>query len=224
MSLEIEKRFKNFDYKTLRQLFEEVGVEKDGGQLFKISTFNPVKPNQIVRTRDEGEKITFTIKEHTNDYDKEWEVVIDNKEMIDLMLEELGIKKKNSMEKFRERYKYGDSEIIFDHNPGLKPYLEIESKNEEDLFDLMRKLNLADEPEKFTALDLFLSEYGIPKEPKRDNVTFENAHEVLLPLVTKNEDKFLAILNHQKQFLSKYKNKNNDMEIYKQTGGKIRFR
>ena len=43
MSLEIEKRFKN------------------GGYLFNVTVFHPLKENQIIRTRIEGNKITFTI-------------------------------------------------------------------------------------------------------------------------------------------------------------------
>jgi hypothetical protein len=45
------------------------------------------------RTRNEGKKITFTIKEKSNTYDKEWEVNVDNQSMMNDMLQLLGVKK-----------------------------------------------------------------------------------------------------------------------------------
>ena len=105
MSIEIEKRFKNFDYKTLKKLFEKYNIQKNGGYLFNVTSFIPLKENQIIRTRNEGNKITFTIKEKTTSYDKEWEVIVDNQNMMNEMLKLLGIKKAYDIEKFREIYK-----------------------------------------------------------------------------------------------------------------------
>jgi predicted adenylyl cyclase CyaB len=79
-----------------------------------------LKENQIIRTRNEGSKITFTIKEKTNTYDKEWEVTVDNQHMMNEMIQLLGIKKAYDIEKFREIYKDENNELIFDHYPGLE--------------------------------------------------------------------------------------------------------
>jgi adenylate cyclase class IV len=147
MSLEIEKRFKNFDYKTLKKLFEKYNIQKNGGYLFNVTSYIPLKENQIIRTRNEGNKITFTIKEKTNTYDKEWEVNVSDQIMMNNMLQLLGI------EKFREIYKDDNNELVFDHYPGLYPYLEIESNTEENLLKMMGNLNLESE-NKFNAKDL----------------------------------------------------------------------
>ena len=205
MSLEIEKRFKKFDYKTLRDKFDKLNIIKDGGELFKVSAFVPVKKNQMIRTRNEGNKITFTIKEGTDTYDKEWEVVVSDQEMMDEMLNLLGINRAYSLEKFREKYKYKNSELVFDHYPGLPPYLEIESPNEDELNDLIQKLELKDE--NFSARDLYYDLYGISKDRENTDLLFNNVLELFEPYIQFNKDKFIKLVQHQKTFIEKYKNK-----------------
>ena len=190
MSLEIEKRFKNFDYKTLKKLFEKYNIKKKGGYLFNVTMFNPLKENQIIRTRNEGKKITFTIKEKSNIYDKEWEVNIDNQNIMNEMLILLGVKKGYSLEKFREIYKDNNNELVFDHYPGLDPYLEIESNTENNLFKIMKNLNLETES-KFNAKDLYYLEYGISKERPDNDLTFDNALEMFDSFIMKNKEKFI---------------------------------
>jgi adenylate cyclase class 2 len=204
MAYEIEKRFKNFEYKKLKELFEKNNIKKNGGMILKVSSFVGTKPKQTIRTRTEGNKITFTIKSKGDPYDKEWEVVVDNQEMMDLMLNEMGIKKAFTLEKFREMYisDNGD-EIVFDHFPGLPPYLEVESKNETNLNSMMGILGLKDEP-RFIGKDLYFEHYGITKDRSDEDLTFGNAVESLSPYITKNKEMFMKIISHQKDFLQKY--------------------
>ncbi len=209
MSAEIEKRFKNFDYKTIKQLLEKANINKVGGQLFHLTSYVPLKPHQTIRTRSEGDKITFTIKQKANKddkYDIEYEVNVSDYDMINKILEQLDIKKRYHLEKFREIYADSNNEVIFDHFPGLGPYMEIESKTEPDLFGTMKKLGLEEE-ENFTAKDLYWVHYGITKERKDNDLTFDNAEEMLGPFITKNKEEFLKILNHQRDFLKKYQKK-----------------
>lgn len=203
--IEIEKRFKNFDYQQLRELFDTYNIVEDGGELFKVSSFYSTKRNQIIRTRNEGNKITFTIKKKVGEYDREWEVTVDNQDTIDEMLLELGIRRKYSLEKFREKYKYGNSELVFDYYPGLPPYLEIESKTETELFDLMKKLNLTEE--RFGVKDLYLEQYGITKDRKENDLLFSNVIEIMSPFITKNKDVFIRLVEHQKEFIANYRNR-----------------
>ena len=209
MSIEIEKRFKNFDYKTLKKLFEKYNIQKNGGYLFNVTSFIPLKENQIIRTRNEGKKITFTIKEKTDTYDKEWEVNISDQNMMNDMIQLLGIKKAYDIEKFREIYKDDNNEFVFDHYPGLEPYLEIESNTEENLEQMMMNLNLVTES-KFNAKELYYLEYGVSKERPDRGLTFDNALEMFDSQITKNKEKFIKILEHQQDFLKKYSSKNKD--------------
>lgn len=205
MALEIEKKFRNFNNNTIRNKFGDLNIIKNGGELFKISSFIPTQPKQTVRTRTEGDKITFTIKMRTESYDKEYEVTVNDQNMLDEMLQLLGIHKAYTLEKFREKYTTKDNknELVFDHYPGLPPYLEIESSNETELFKLMKKLGLEDES-KFTAKDLYYELYGISKDRKDSDLTFTNAEEMLGKYITKNKDQFIKILKHQQEFIKKY--------------------
>ncbi len=205
MSQEIEKRFKNFDYNKIKKIFKENDIKKVGGFLFKLTSYQGTKEGQSIRIRDEGHKITFTIKQkNPNSYDTEWEVVIDNYEMMDQMIKQMNIKKRYDLFKYREIYVTKDkkNEIVFDFFPALGPYMEVESKTEKDLLKTMKLLGLELEPN-FEAKDLYWDIYGITKDRKSADLTFDNAGEVLGPLVTKNKVNFSKILGHQQTTLKK---------------------
>ena len=205
MSLEIEKRFRNFDYNELKKQFKKLEIKKVRGVLFKLASYKSPKEGYTVRIRDEGTRITFTIKQKkggANMYDMEYEVIVDNYDMMDRMIQLMGLEKLYDLHKYREIYKTKNnkSEIIFDHFPGLPPYMEVESKNEKELSSVMKKLGLKDE-ESFTAKELYLDAYGITKDRKDASLSFENAREMLEKFITTNKDEFINILKHQNKFL-----------------------
>jgi len=203
MSLEIEKQFKTFDYNNIKKIFKQKNINRVGGFLFKLTSYKGTKNDQYIRIRDEGKKITFTIKQKTNNqYVTEYEVVVDNYEMINKMLLQLGVQKNYDLHKYREIYitKNKKSEIIFDHYPGLPPYMEIESQSESELNKMIKLLKLKEE--KFTAADLYYELYGITQDRKYDDLTFDNAKQKFNKLITKNKDKFNELLaKQQKKFL-----------------------
>jgi adenylate cyclase class IV len=204
MSKEIEKRFKNFKYNEIKKILKDNNIKKKESYLFSISSFYGIKDNQIIRTRNEGSKITFTIKmKNSGSYDTEWEVVVDNQKMMDKMLEQLNIKKKYTLEKFRKIYETDDgkTQIVFDLFPGLNSYMEVESKMEGDLHKIMEMLHLNNEPN-FGSKDLYWEEYGITKDRPDVDLTFETADKVLGPYITKNKEKFEKILANQLKTLN----------------------
>jgi adenylate cyclase class IV len=211
MSLEIEKRFRNFRYKELKEKFKENNIKSKGGQLYIISSFLGTKLNQSIRTRKEGSIIKFNIKDkNINGYDKEWEVDVSNQDTMDEMLEQLGVQRKYTMEKFRETY-IDDlgTEYVFDHYPGSPPYLEIEAKTESNLNIAIKSLELSEE-KYFTIKDMYLDLYGITKQRPESDLTFNTANDEVGKYITKNGDTFEKILNHQIDFLKKYENRNNE--------------
>jgi adenylate cyclase class IV len=214
MSLEFEKRFKNFKYKDLKIKFNKLNISSNGGDLYVISSFEKLKLNQSIRTRKEGSSIKFNIKDKNIDsFDKEWEIDISNQDIMDEMLEQLGIKKKYKMEKFREKYIDNlENEYIFDHYPGAPPYLEIESKTEKNLNIAIKNLGLKQESY-FTIKDIYFNLYGITKNRPEGDLTFNTADKELSSYITKDKDNFNKILNHQKDFLNKYENKHNSQMI-----------
>lgn len=199
MSLEIEKRFKNFKYTEIKKKLLENNFEKFGGFLFKIITYKGLDKNQKIRVRDEGYRTVFTIKNvDTNNYDVEYEVIIDSYDMMNQMLIQLKLEKNFELHKFREIYrsKNGKTEVIFDNFPGLPPYMEVESKTEKDLQKTMKILGLSEEP-KFTASDLYLEHYGITKNRPDFPLTFANADEYLTKYITKSKKEFMDLLKKQ---------------------------
>lgn len=204
MSLEIEKRFKNFDYnETIGKLLDN-NYTKVGAFTFKIIRYQGLNPNQMIRIRDEGFRITFTIKvKNEGKYDTEYEVTVSDYNMINTMLEQLKLTKLFDFHKYREIYKSknGKNEVIFDHFPGLPPYMEIESETEKDLISTMKKLNVVDEPI-FSAKDLYYDVYGITKDRPDFSLTFSNAKHALSSYITKNKTHFNTLLKLQ---ISKFK-------------------
>jgi adenylate cyclase class 2 len=204
MSKEIEKRFFNFDRLNIEKILKELGAVKKGMYLFKVVQFKGTFPIITLRLRDEGYRITFTIKEKTDDYDLENEVIVNNFNEMRTMMNKLGIKEKYSNEKIREIYNIHDAELIFDHWPGLPGYIEIEAPTEDKLIELANKfeLDMNEKPGGFAKM------YQELYQPKIDdiaklNISFDNINETVKPLVSKNIDLFEKIVEGQKKLLEK---------------------
>jgi len=204
MSKEIERRFYTFDRKILEEKIKEFGGVKKGMYLFQILVFIPPKSYSMLRLRDEGYRITFTLKKRGSDgYEIEDEVIVSNFKEMRTILEKMGNKKKYFIQKIREIYDIGESELVFDHYPGLPSLIEIESPTEEELFSLADKLNLIkDEPHK-DAGDLYLECYGVTKNKPLLDLTFDNIYKIFKKYITKNKDVMLQILEGQIKLLDK---------------------
>ncbi len=203
MSIEIEKRFRKFDKEEIEEKLKEMGFRKKGNFLFQVITFHGTKPNQLIRVRDEGFRITLVIKQkrprpgpgnakkNTNakaeaNYEKEWEVEVNDFEKTIEILLELGLKKKNVTEKIREIYqRVGDGpacEVIFDHYPGLPPFMEIECEKEGDLKKIVKEMGLDEtERQNFGIWELYQNLYknkninqNKSKNKTRDVLTFRS--------------------------------------------------
>ena len=207
MSKEIEKRFFNFDRLEIEKILKELGAVKKGIFLFKIVQFKANPPIKTFRVRDEGFRVTFTIKEKTNDYDFENEVIVNDFNEMRLMVNKLGYKEKYYMEKIREIYDIDESELIFDHYPGLPGYIEIEAPTEEKLNELVEKFGL-DQNEKFGNFSIMYKELyqtGVD-DLGYLNITFDNINKTVKPLIDKNIDLFEKIIEGQKKLMEKVNN------------------
>jgi len=206
MSKEIEKRFFNFDRLNIEKILKDLGAIKKGIFLFKVVQFKSDLPIKTLRVRDEGFRVTFTIKEKTNDYDLENEVIVNSFNEMRTIINKLGYKEKYYMEKIREIYDIGESELIFDHYPALPGYIEIEAQSEEKLNELIEKFGL-DPNEKFGNFSLIYKELyqtGVDDLASL-NISFDNINETVKPLVHKNMDIFEKIVEGQKKLLDKTK-------------------
>ena len=209
MSKEIERRFYTFDRRELEEKIKEYGGVKKGMFKFQILAFVPPEGYSVLRLRDEGFRITFTIKKKTADgYEEENEVIVNNFKEMRIIVEKMGHHKKYLMQKIREIYDIENSELVFDHYPGLPGYIEIESPTEEELFSLADKLGLRRDEEQIEAGDLYENYYGIVKKgrPLLD-ISFDNIIEVMSEYIKKDKEKMEEILEGQKKLLEKVDSK-----------------
>jgi predicted adenylyl cyclase CyaB len=211
--LEIEKRFKNIKPDAIKKILYENLFSFEGTFLYKLISYKGIVSGQSIRIRNEGVKNTFTIKQkNENNYDDELEIEVNDLKTLDKMLSKLNVSKKYEVHKLRSIYKSPnkDIEVVFDHFPGLNPYIEIEAKNENQLFDTMKLLNLKEEP-MFGANEMYRDNYGIIQENPNASLTFETYHDVLVKYINKNLEEFNSIINEQIQFI---KLNNYDLKLY----------
>ena len=117
-----------------------------------------------IRLRESNDKVELTIKyiyntnrEYNIDDVKEIEIKCDNFEMANLLIEEMGYYKKKLVEKYRRSYEIEGLEIVIDSWPMLEPYMEIEGKSVDLIYDMVNKLGYVKEDAKImNTEDLYL--------------------------------------------------------------------
>jgi adenylate cyclase class 2 len=88
----------------------------------------------FIRLRDQGDKITLTLKEFTSSSlsgAREHEVEVGDFDTMLEILKEIGLPPITFQESKRETWMLGDVEIVLDDWPWLNPYIEIEGESEE---------------------------------------------------------------------------------------------
>lgn len=202
----IEKRFQNFNYNETKKKLFDLGFYHFGDHLFQIIIYTKLEPNQRIIVRDEGFGIIFTISNiDSNGQETEYKVNVSDYTMINKMLTELKLEKKYELQSYREIYKTLDhkTKVIFDNFPGLLPYMKIESKTEQDLFETMEKLGVSEETN-FSYIDLYSEYYGITIDIPFYSLTFKDADKYFHQYITKNKEEFYELLyKQQEKFLSK---------------------
>lgn len=147
MKAEIEVKFLNVDFDDVRAKLKELGAEcEQPMRLFRraiIETPELVAKNGYVRVRDEGDKVTMTYKQFDKlsvDGAKEIEMTVSNFDDAVALLDAAGLPYQSFQESKRETWKLGNTEIVLDEWPWLKPYIEIEGEDESELKDVAGKL------------------------------------------------------------------------------------
>ena len=117
-----------------------------------------------LRVRDEGDKITLTLKSvdgKTIDGQKEITVIVDSIEETVALLEAAGCEKVSYQESKRELWRCGDTEVMIDTWPFLPTYAEIEGPNEEAVRNLAARLDLDYARANFSTVNaLYKEKYG----------------------------------------------------------------
>lgn len=138
MSHEYEAKFAQVDCDTLRQTLTNAGYTQTYPErLMKRTSFHPTipNPNKWARVRDEGDKITLTLKEIIADNDisgvKEAEVIVNDYAEAEGVLMMCDFKKVAYQETTREKWSKGDMEVVIDQWPGISHFCEVEGPSKE---------------------------------------------------------------------------------------------
>ncbi len=120
------------------------------------------------RVRDEGDKITMSIKSVTGsriEDQKEAQVIIDTFENGNAFLIAMGCSQKAYQESYRELWKLYDVEIMLDTWPFLEPFVEIEGHTEVTVRSVSEKLGFDWTKAHFGNVGSFyVKQYGITED------------------------------------------------------------
>ena len=173
MYTEFEATFTNINKIDIRMRLKESQADLVRTEfLQKRVVFYLPKGHEIkggwLRVRDEGDKITMSLKIVDGDKienQKEIQLNIDSFENAVEFLKTIGCEKKAYQESKRELWKLNNVEITIDEWPFLLPFVEIEGKSEEEVKGVANKLKFDYSKAKFCAVDaLYAEKYGISED------------------------------------------------------------
>lgn len=173
MKIEYEATFTDINKDEIRERLEKAGaVLRRPEFLQKRVTFRLPEGHEIaggwLRVRDEGDKITMTLKVVDGDKienQKEINLKIDDFEEAVNFLETMGCQKKSYQETKREIWDLDDVEVAIDEWPFLEPYIEVEGKSEEAVKNVSEKLGFDYSQALFCCVTtLYNMKYGTPEE------------------------------------------------------------
>lgn len=163
MNSEFEVRKLDIDKEKFITQIESLGATfvNDYFQKRYIYDFNPKIDNKWIRLRTDGFKTTLAIKEYQSAEvggTKELEIEVSDLEKTNEILNQLGYFKRSFQENKRTRYMLNDVEIDIDTWPHLNTYVEFEGKSKEDVFALLKLLDIQeDEITTMDAQDIYLA-------------------------------------------------------------------
>ncbi len=173
MEIEFEATFPNISKDEMRSKLKEAGATLKREEFMqKRIVLNLPKGHEIkggwLRVRDEGDKITMSLKVVDGDQihnQKEICLNIDNLKQAELFLTSLGCEKKAYQETKRELWLLDGVEVTIDEWPFLEPFLEVESTSEEKVKTACEKLNLNYKEALFCSVDtLYAKKYNITND------------------------------------------------------------
>jgi len=173
MDIEFEATFPNIDKNEIRLRLEKIGaVLKRPEYMQKRVVFGLPKGHEIkggwLRVRDEGDKITMSLKVINGDKiedQKEVCVEVSDFQQAELLLSSIGCRRKAYQESKRELWILDDTEITIDEWPFLEPFLEVEGKSKEIVEQVTDKLGFDFGKALFCSVDkLYSIKYGISED------------------------------------------------------------
>jgi len=148
MNIEYEATFSDVDKDEVRSRLKRAGAELARPEyLQRRVPFNLPKERQLkntwLRVRDEGDKITLSLKAIDGDKienQKEICIIVNDFNETVKLLELIGCEKKSYQETKRELWALDGTEITIDEWPFLEPFVEVEGKSEEEVRRISEKI------------------------------------------------------------------------------------
>ncbi len=144
---EIEVKFADIIIDDIRAKLTQLGAQcEQPMRLMKrvaIHTPEMIQNEAYIRIRDEGHRTTVTYKQFNGtDVDSayEYETTVGDFDTAVNIFRAGGLPYDAYQESRRENWKLGDTEIMIDEWPWLRPYIEIEGKSEVELKDCAETL------------------------------------------------------------------------------------
>lgn len=188
MNLELEVKFYPVDKEKIRKLLSSNGgVLMQKERLMRRVVYAKRKNPQInctyVRIRDEGDKITASLKVNAEKggviYDqREAQILVDSFQETREFFRGLGLEETNYQENYRETWMVDSCEVVIDSWPALETYIEIEGHSEKKIKQISMLLKCNWEKRLIISTDeLYAKKYNISKEEALEtiaNITFNN--------------------------------------------------
>lgn len=171
--IEFEVKITGLDIIKTRRLLQERGaVLHRPAYLQKNIMFHLPRGREIpggwLRVRDEGDKITMSLKiidggKITDQ--REFCFLADSIQEAARFLELMGAVEKARSEKRRESWMLGECEIVIDEWPFLEPFIEVEGPDEEAVMRTVELLGFQASDCRICAVDVFYREkYGVEED------------------------------------------------------------
>ena len=167
MKTEYEIRVLEIEKESIIRKLEDIGAVKKGeyNQKRYVYDLKPVQKDKWIRLRTNGNETTLTYKDiekNTIDGTKEVEFKVENFELANEFLNRIGFIARSYQENRRTQYILDNVEIDIDTWPMIPTYLEIEANSEEEVNNMIKKLELNNS--KITSLnckDIYKKIYNI---------------------------------------------------------------
>ena len=190
---QLTKIYENIGIKQFSEIFEKgnkeiINIINKCKILSKSISKFKINPNKWIRLRQSNDEVELTVKNIYNKSDSkiqkvmEYEISTNSFEDTNMLLESIGLIRRNYQEKTRHSFVYNNAKIEIDKWPLINPYLEIESDDEKLIDEIINLLGL----EEFRVVSINTTEvykkYGIDvlKIPelrfKKDNILIKKKH------------------------------------------------
>lgn len=167
MAIEFEAKILDISVPVIKARLKKLGAKKVSERNMRRYVYDIIPGNKgkWIRLRDDGEKITLTVKEIHDDSridgTEELEVEVGDFDTTNQILNALGFFHKAYQENRRTSYLLGNTHVEIDFWPKIPPYVEVEGSSKAEVERTVKSLGFAlSETTSINTYDVY-KKYGI---------------------------------------------------------------